>query len=365
MDYDAIVVGAGVVGLACAAAVSADRRVLIVERHEGICRETSSRNSEVVHAGIHYPPGSRKAVSCVRGRRLLYERCDRLGIAAPRTGKVIVAIDDAEVTELEGLLIRGRANGVEGLALVDAGELARLVPGTSGVAALWSPASGVVDSHRFAASLQAEAEASGADVIFGATVVGAEAVPGGWSVSVDHEGSRTRVRARDMINAAGLGQPEVSALVGIDAYPQYPCKGVWFNVSPRHHGRVKRLVYPVGRATDGGLGVHLCLDVGGGLKLGPDFEWIDGPPFDLSVDPGKRDAFWRAGRRLFDWLEPDDLTPDQAGIRAKPVPGPGMVRDFEVVMDRPGWITLAGIESPGLTSSLALAQEVAELVLSA
>ncbi len=362
MDYDVLVVGAGVVGLACAAALSATRSVLVVERHDGICRETSSRNSEVVHAGVYYPEGSRKALSCVRGRHLLYERCDRLGIASPRIGKVIVALGDSEAAELEGLLARGRANGVEGLTLVDRTELRRLEPGTDGDAALWSPWSGIVDSHRFAASLEAEAEAGGADVLFDANVVGADSTAGGWDVAVEHGGSRTRVRARAVINAAGLGQPAVSALVGIDAYPNYACKGVWFAVSPRHRGRVQRLVYPVGRATDGGLGVHICLDVGGGLRLGPDFEWVDGPPFDLYVDPAKRDVFWRAGRRLFAWLEPEDLTPDMAGVRSKPVPGPGMFRDFVVAMDLPGWITLAGIESPGLTSSLALAEEVAALL---
>jgi len=363
VDYDVLVIGAGVVGLACAAAAAGGRRrVLVVERHDGICRETSSRNSEVVHAGIYYPPGSRKAVSCVRGRRLLYERCDRAGIAAPRTGKLIVAVDEAEAGELAGLLERGRANGVEGLEIVGADEVSRLEPGTAGCAAIWSPASGIVDSHRFASSLHAEAEAGGADVVFGGSVVGADAVADGWEIAVDDGGSLTRVRTRAVINAAGLAQPEVSALVGIDAYPQYPCKGVWFAVAARHRGRVQRLVYPVGRATDGGLGVHLCLDVGGGLRLGPDFEWVDGPPFDLSVDEGKRDAFWRAGHRLFDWLEPEDLTPEMAGVRAKPVPGPGQFADFVVAEDHPGWITLAGIESPGLTSSLALAEEVVGLL---
>jgi L-2-hydroxyglutarate oxidase LhgO len=363
VDYDVVVVGAGIVGLACAARLASPHvRVLLLERHEGICRETSSRNSEVVHAGIYYPTGSRKALSCVRGRRMLVQRCDRLGIPAPRTGKLIVATDDGEAAELEGLLARGRANGVEGLQWVDRTGIERLEPGTTGCAAIWSPQSGIVDSHGLAASLQAEAEAGGADVLFGARVVGADRVRGAWEVGVEHGQALTRVRAQAVINAAGLGQPEVSAFVGITAYPQNPCKGVWFAVSSRHRGRVRRLVYPVGRAADGGLGVHLCLDVGGGMRLGPDIEWVEGPPFDLTVDATRRDAFWRAGRRLLPWLEPEDLTPDMAGIRAKPVPGPGMFGDFVVSQDLPGWVTLAGIESPGLTSALALAEEVRGLL---
>ncbi len=368
VDYDCLIAGAGVVGLACAAALAkTGHAVLVVERHDGICRETSSRHSEVVHAGIYYPPGSRKARTCVRGRRLLVERCDRLGIAAPRVGKLIVATDDAEAAALPALLETGEANDVEGLELVDGAGIARLEPGTAGVAALWSPASGIVDSHAFAASLEAEARAGGADVVFGATLVGADReADGTWSLSIETGGALTRVRARATINATGLGQPAVSALVGLgDRHPQYPCKGVWFRIADRHRGRLRRLVYPVGRATDGGLGVHSCLDVGGGLKLGPDAEWIHGPPFDLTVDPGKRDAFWRAGRRLFDWLEPDDLTPDQAGVRAKPVPGPGQFGDFVVEESLPGWVTLAGIESPGFTASLALAEEVSALVAGA
>ncbi len=367
MDYDVVIVGAGIVGLATAARLSATRSVLLLERHDGICRETSSRNSEVVHAGIYYPPGSLKARSCVRGKELLYARCEKHGIEAPRVGKLIVALDAEEAQRLDELEARASANGVS-VERVGRGVLqARGVPG---IEALWSPSTGIVDSHRYAASFEAEARAQGADVVFETEVLSAERVPGGFSLTVQSRGEQLVMRAAAVVNAAGLGQDRLSAAVGIDVdeagYRQHPCKGSWFTISPRHRGRLDTLVYPVGSAGGGGLGVHLCLDVGGGMRLGPDWAWVDGPPFDLRVDPGKRRAFWEVGRRLLPWLEEADLSPDQSGVRAKLVPGPGLFRDFvlaeESARGLPGWVTVAGIESPGLTAAAALAEEVEGLL---
>ncbi len=367
-DYDVAVVGAGVVGLAVAARLARlDRSLVLLERHEGICRETSSRNSEVVHAGLYYPTGSLKARTCVAGRRLLYERCDRLGIAAPRIGKLVVAADDSELPDLQALTRKALANGVEGLELLSKSALRAREPQVSGVGALWSPHTGVVDSHAFAASLLAEAEGEGADAVFRAEVLSAEPLDGGGYRLGTADGA---VTARVVVNAAGLGQPALSAAIGIDpdepGYAQHPCKGVWFKVADRHRGRLKSLVYPVVEADAAYLGVHICIDVGGGLKVGPDLEWIDGPPFDLTVDPDKRRAFYETAARLLPWLEEEDLSPDQAGIRAKLLPRPGFA-DFVVAEESgrglPGWVTLAGIESPGLTASLALAEEVVRLLV--
>ena len=374
-DYDVVVVGAGIVGLATAARLARPRReLLLVERHEGICRETSSRNSEVIHAGIYYPPGSLKARACVRGKRLLYERCERLGIAAPRMGKFIVALEERELERMEALAVRAADNGVDDMEILEAAELARREPSMShGVGALWSPSTGVVDSHAYAASFEAEARAKGADVVFRTAVVGAEPRSGGgYALRTRSGGAEFTLTARLVVNAAGLGQDELSAAAGIDVdaagYRQYPTKGDWFAIAPRHRGRLDRLVYPVGSATGGGLGVHLCLDVGGGMRLGPDWEWLAGPPpWDLSVDPSKARAFWEAGHRLFPWLELRDLTPDQSGVRAKLVPRTGMFRDFVIAEESerglPGWVTIAGIESPGLTAAAALAEEVERLLL--
>ncbi|MEE2829855.1 MAG: NAD(P)/FAD-dependent oxidoreductase [Myxococcota bacterium] len=372
-DWDLLIAGAGVVGLACAARLSAaGRRVLVVERHEGICREGSSRNSEVVHAGLYYPEGSLKARTCVAGRHSLYNRCRRLGIPARATGKLIVATEPGEVPELEELLERGTRNGVEGLQLLEGADLNKREPEVAGLAALWSPQSGIVDSHAFARSFQAEAEGKGATLAFRTEITGVEPLRDGYRLRMESrsEAGEFTTTSRQVVNAAGLGQPLVSQALGLDldetGYRQHLCKGDWFTVAHRHRGRLTSLIYPVGRATDGGLGLHSCMDLGGGLRLGPDAEWIAGFPEELLVDPSKRRAFWQAGRRLFPWLEEADLSPDQAGLRPKLTDQDGVFSDFVVAEEGargfPGWVTLAGIESPGLTAAPQLAEEVAALL---
>lgn len=370
-DFDIAVVGAGIVGLAVAARLAARGSLLLLERHEGICRETSSRNSEVVHAGIYYPPGSLKARTCVRGRELLYRRCEARDIAAPRVGKLIVALDEGELPRMAALAARSGANGVP-LEVLDREDLRRRWPGVPGLAALWSAHTGIVDSHRYAASFEAEARARGADVLLRSEVVAAS-FDGVHRLRVRSGDEDAGLSARIVINAAGLGQDRLSERAGLDVdrlgYRQHPCKGHWFAIHERHRGRMSALLYPVGSAEGGGLGVHLCLDVGGGMRLGPDWQWVDGPPFDLSVDPRRADAFWAAGRRLMPWLERGDLRPEMAGIRAKLASRPGEFRDFvvreEAAEGLPGWVTLAGIESPGLTSAAALAEEVEAVLVGA
>ena len=355
-DFDAVVIGAGVVGLAAAARLaSPNRSVLVVERHDGICRETSSRHSEVIHAGIYYPRGSLKARSCVEGRELLYRRCEALGIPALRAGKYIVALEDDELAGLEDLWNRGQANGVSDLEILDRRALARRDHQSGGIAALWSPSTGVGDSHQVAASLEAEAESKGAAIVFQTEVVDVERLETGYRLitreaQAPEAAESFGITSRLVINASGLAQDHISELAGIDVdaagYRQYPCKGCYFSIAPRHRGRVEHLIYP---------------DVGGGMRIGPDATYVDGPPFDLSVPPDKASSFLAAGQRLMPWLEEGDLEPELAGIRPK-LKGPGgEFRDFVVAEESarglPGWVTLAGIESPGFTASLALAEE--------
>jgi len=371
MDYETVVVGAGVVGLAVAARLAPRGPLLVVERHDGIVQETSSRNSEVVHAGIYYPAGSVKARACVRGKELLYARCDALGIDAPRVGKYIVAVDEGELAPLQALASKAAANGVDDLRWLDAADLRREQPELAGRAALFSPSTGIVDSHRFAASFQAEAEAAGATVALRTELVAVDPLPSGYRLHFVSGGEPGALTARRVVNAAGLGQDVVSSLAGIDVdaagYRTFPCKGAWCSIAPRHRGRVSSLVYPVGSAKGGGLGVHLCLDTGGGMRLGPDIHWVERSPdgFDLSVRDEVVPAFLAAGQRLMPFLEAGDLQPELAGVRAKLVPGAGMWTDFVVAEESgrglPGWITLAGIESPGLTAAMALAELVERL----
>ena len=376
LNYELVVIGAGVVGLAIAAAASRlCSSVLVIERHDGICRETSSRHSEVVHAGIYYPPGSLKAKSCVRGKHLLYERCQRLSIDAPRVGKYIVALNRTEEEELHDLARRGADNGVDDLRLLSAAQLGKGLPGVKARSALWSPSTGVVDSHEYAASFHGEAESAGATFAFRTEVVAAEAMADGYQLLTQERGALANeapfpLRCRRVVNSAGLGQDRISQMIGIDVdaagYRNHPCKGDYFRIAPRHNHRAGPLIYPVGKAGGAGLGVHICYDTAGGMRLGPDASYTSGPPFDYRVDPSKRGAFFAAASPLLPWLEEGDLSPDQSGVRPKlSAKGEGF-RDFVIDDEQerglPGWITLAGIESPGLTASAALAEEVTTLL---
>jgi L-2-hydroxyglutarate oxidase LhgO len=360
------VIGGGVVGLACAAALaSAGRRVVLLERHDGFARETTSRNSEVVHAGIYYAAGSWKARLCVRGRELLYARCAREGIPHRRIGKYIVACDEAEVARLEELKAKGDANGAPGLRMLGAAELARGEPGVRGIAALESPDTGIVDAHALCLSLAAEAEAGGALLVLRAEVSEIAPTPGGYRV-VAGEGGALATGA--VVNSAGLASDRVAALAGVDVdargYRLHPCKGDYFALAPGAPVRVSRLVYPV--PSGPGLGVHVTLDLGGRVRFGPDATFVR--HLDYRVDPAKATAFAEAASRYLPGLRAEWLSADYAGIRPR-LAGPGdPPRDFvlceESAAGLPGFVNLIGIESPGLTAALAIGEQVAKLLAS-
>ena len=362
-SVDCVVVGAGVVGLAVARALAlAGREVVVVEAAESIGTETSSRNSEAIHAGIYYPKGSLMARTCVEGRRRLYAYCDTHGVPYRNCGKLIVATNDAESERLVEIKGRAEANGVEGMRLLTADEAMRLEPNLLCTAALLSPSTGIIDSHSYMLALQGDAEANGAMFAFHSPVTGGRITEAGVEIEVGGA-EPMRLRARLVVNAAGLHAPAVArSLAGMpaDKVPTaYFAKGNYFTLAGR--SPFSRLIYPV--PVPGGLGVHITVDLGGQAKFGPDVEWID--TIDYAVDAHRADKFYAAVRRYWPALRDGALQPGYAGIRPKIVPPGAPAQDFVVqgpaAHGVPGLINLFGIESPGLTASLALADHVRAL----
>jgi L-2-hydroxyglutarate oxidase LhgO len=362
-SVDCIVVGAGVVGLAVARALAlAGREVVILDAAEGIGTETSSRNSEVIHAGIYYPAGSFMARFCVAGRKALYAYCAAKGVPHANCGKLIVATNAEEDAMLAGIKRRAEVNGVEGMRVLTAAEAIAMEPNLSCTSALLSPATGIVDSHAFMLALQGDAENAGAVPVFFSPVTGGRVVQGGVEIEVGGAEPMT-VRCRLLVNSAGLHAPGLaSRIVGMprDRIPTaYYAKGNYFTLSGR--SPFSRLIYPV--PVPGGLGVHLTIDLGGQARFGPDVQWIDA--IDYTVDPTRADSFYAAVRKYWPALMDHALQPGYAGIRPKIVPRGASAQDFVVQGPRThgvsGLINLFGIESPGLTASLALAEYVLEV----
>ena len=364
-EVECVVVGAGVIGLAVARALAiAGREVLVIDRAPTIGFETSSRNSEVIHSGIYYPKGSLKAMTCVEGRQRLYAYCREHGVAHAQIGKIIVASDEAELPALERIAAAARANGVDDVEWLSATQAKRLEPELQCVAALWSPSTGIIDSHGLMLAFQGEAEDAGAMIVLRTPIIGGmiradsfELVTGGDDPTI--------IGCRYLVNAAGLYAPALTrAISGVPPEtipPAYFCRGVYFTLSGKTP--FQHLVYPV--PPPGGLGVHITLDLAGQARFGPDVEWISS--IDYGVDPRRAAAFYVAVRRYWPGLRDGTLQPGYAGIRPK-ISGPGEpAADFVVQGPGrhgvPGLVNLYGIESPGLTASPALADKVArELV---
>jgi L-2-hydroxyglutarate oxidase LhgO len=359
-EVETVVIGAGVIGLATARALAlAGHEVIVLERAYTIGFETSSRNSEVIHGGLYYPKGSLKARSCVEGRERLYAYCQEHGVPHARLGKLIVATGDDEIPGVEQIAAAARANGVDNLEWLSASQAQRLEPELHCVTALLSPSTGIIDSHALMLAYQGEAEAAGAFVAFRTPVDGGRVRADGFELSVGGD-EPTTLRCRYLVNAAGLYAPAVArAIDGVPPEsipPAYFCRGVYFTLSGRSPFR--RLIYPV--PVPGGLGVHITLDLAGQARFGPDVEWISS--VDYAVDPRRGDKFYAAVRRYWPGLRDGALQPGYAGIRPK-ISGPDEpAADFVVQGPEthgiPGFVNLYGIESPGLTASLPLADEV-------
>lgn len=360
---DTVVIGAGVIGLAVARALAlAGREVIVLEAHAGIGQETSSRSSEVIHAGLYYPPGSLKARTCVRGKALLYEYCTAKGVPHRRLGKLIVATDQEQAAALESVRANAAACGVTDLEPRDASDLAGLEPRVRSCTALWSPSTGIIDSHALMLALQADLEGAGGTVALTSKVTGGRVGPGGCELEVC-SGADTTIAASRVVNAAGLHAPEVArSLAGMPAgfIPrQYLVRGHYF----AHSGRSPffRLIYPLPEAD--GLGIHATLDLAGQLRFGPDAEHVE--EIDYGFDDDRASRFCEAIRRWYPDLDESRLQPGYVGIRPR-LAGPGAeFSDFAVSGPRdhgvPGVVHLYGIDSPGLTACLALAEVVAAM----
>lgn len=361
---DCVVVGAGVVGLACGAAMAAaGREVLVLEKESLIGSETSSRNSEVIHAGIYYRPKSLKARLCREGKERLYAYCLDRGVPHKRLGKIIVATSEDQIGKLEAIHANATANDVTDLAWLSSSDVCSLEPALTCSSALYSPSTGIIDSHSFMQALEGDLSTHGGMVVLNAPVLRGTADNAGITLAIGGDEPMV-LRARTVINCSGLHAPKFAAnMTGLDQshVPQaHYAKGHYYRMSGK--APFSHLIYPV--PEDGGLGVHLTLDLGGQAKFGPDVRWIS--EIDYAFDDSRRDEFIAAVRSYYPSLDRDQFQPDYTGIRPK-LAGPGSgEQDFriegEAVHGIPGLVNLFGIESPGLTASLAIADYVMDVL---
>lgn len=367
-DFEITVIGAGVVGLSIAERLSEKHpRLVVLERNEKYGLETSSRNSEVIHAGIYYEPGSLKARLCVEGRDELYALCKAHNITCKPLTKLITATTKAELAKLEGILQNAANNGVP-LEFLDAPATLKLEPNIRTVGALFSPLTGVISVHDLMDHFFHVATARGAVVQHRCAVVAIQSTGSAYEMTLDEGGSRSKITSEIVINAAGLGSDLVAQMLGINIdtadYRLNYVKGSYFTIAPAKARLVSRLVYPV--PSNEGLGVHALLDWGGRLKFGPDVEYLDNRTLEYSVAESKRHAFAESIRRILPAIADEDLSPDMSGIRPKLQKKGSPPRDFVIIHETnrhlPGFVNLIGIESPGLTSSPAIARYVERLL---
>lgn len=362
------IVGAGVVGLAVALELSKSYKdIFVIEQEYSFGQGISSRNSEVIHAGIYYPRDSLKTRTCIEGRRMLYDFCEKNGIAYKRIGKLIVAINDSEATDLEELFQHGLENDVEDLRLLSRKEIKELEPQVEATLAIFSPSTGIIDSHALMENLASQLQMNKGSIAYNTQVIGIDKSKGGFIVTVkDKSEGIFKFFTRIFINCAGLNSDRIAMLLGLskNEYKLKYCKGDYMRVHQSKAGLINRLIYPVPKRADAGLGIHATLDLAGGLRLGPDDEYVK--KIDYNVDAAKRKIFYESVSDFLPFISLEDLSPDMAGIRPK-LQGPGEdFKDF-IIKDESdngfrGFINLIGIESPGLTSAFSISRIVKEIV---
>jgi len=358
MDADITIIGAGVIGLAIASEMANNKlNIFIIEKNESHGRGISSRNSEVIHAGIYYPPGSLKAKLCIEGRELLYESSVKYGIPHRKIGKFIIATTKNEMGKIEQLMYNARQNGISSVSLIKQSQISEMEPHIRAAGALHSPDTGIVNAHSLMDYYLQKAKMLGAEIVYGTEVVGIEKAPDGYKVStVNREREHFEFISGKVLNAAGLYSDTIAKMIGKD-YSLHYCKGDYFSIANVKKGMVQRLIYPVPEENHVGLGVHLTLDLSGRMKLGPDATYIERVE-NYKVDAKKGEKFYEAAVKFLPFIKREDISPDMSGIRPK-LQGRGeSFRDFIISEDLPGFINLIGIESPGLTAAPAIARYV-------
>lgn len=369
-NVNVTVIGAGVIGLAIAQKITETRKnVFVIEKHASFGQETSSRNSEVIHAGIYYPRGSLKAKLCVEGKELLYDYCERYEIPFRKCGKLIVATSEEEVNVLEGVRATALKNGVKDLITLNRGEIEKIEPAIYAVSALYSPSTGIIDSHSLMKQYETNTINNGGHVVYRSEVKSISRTNNGYKIDLsDSDGKEYSFTSGTVINAAGLTSDKIAEMLSIndDKLKIIFCKGEYFRINPPKNRLVSRLIYPVPHPRLEHIGVHVTVDMAGGVKLGPDVKYLEFNIQDYKLTPSKQEAFFQSVKKYLPFLEIDDISPEMAGIRSK-LQKPGeQVRDYYIreESDRgfPGFINLIGMESPALTSSLAIANYVNNLI---
>jgi L-2-hydroxyglutarate oxidase LhgO len=370
MDADITIIGAGVVGLAIAEKVSGEHsNVFLIEKHLTFGQETSSRNSEVIHAGIYYTKDSLKAKLCIEGKRLLYDYCEKYNVPFKNCGKLIVATSEEEILVIEEIRKTAINNGVDDLVLLNREKISEMEPNIFALKAIYSPSTGIIDSHSLMKQYETNSVNNGCQIVYGSEVTGIRKIENGYEITLlDSDNKNYCFTSRVVINSAGLTSDKVSGMLGLydDNLKIMFCKGEYFRINPPKNRLISRLIYPVPHQNMEGIGIHVTIDMGGGVKLGPDVKYLESNEYDYKLTPSKQEAFYKSAKKFLPFLEFDDLAPEMAGIRPK-IQKPGeQLRDYYIMEESkkgyPGFINLIGMESPALTSSIAIAKYVNGLI---
>jgi L-2-hydroxyglutarate oxidase LhgO len=370
MDAEITIIGAGVVGLAIAEKLSAGYgNIFVVERHNTFGQETSSRNSEVIHAGIYYPENSLKARLCLQGKRMLYDYCVKFSVPHRNCGKLIVATSEIELTQIEEIRKTALTNGVDDLLVLDRRQIAELEPNIFAMKALFSPSTGIIDSHSLMKQYETNSINNGVQIAYCSEVISIRPIDRGYEITLrDADKNNYSFTTSVVVNSAGLGSDKIAEMVGIkdDSLEIHFCKGEYFRIKPPKNRLINRLIYPVPHPNMEGIGIHVTIDMGGGVKLGPDVTYLDSNVYDYKLTASKQEDFFRSAKKFLPFLEYDDISPEMAGIRPK-IQKPGdPQKDFYIMEESkrgyPGFINLIGMESPALTASLSIAEYVSGLV---